>query len=69
MMAILTANHTTNTFHVICRECLWAAPTPLREDDAFDTANAHKDQCPGHIPTTRTPAQQRRARKILSGNY
>jgi hypothetical protein len=67
MMAVLTAN--AGTFHVVCRECLWSAPRPLHEGEAFRAADAHKPDCPGGIPATRTAAQQRHARKLLSGNY
>lgn len=69
MIAVLTANAAASTFHVVCKECLWSTPRPLPEDEAFRTADAHKPDCPGEIPATRTTAQQRHARKLLTGNY
>lgn len=69
MMAVLNANQDATLFHVVCRECLYAAPYPLAEAQAFGTADAHKSDCPGEIPATRTAAQQRHARKLLNGNY
>ncbi|NWL26643.1 hypothetical protein DM794_06145 [Paenarthrobacter ureafaciens] len=69
MMAVLNANKDATLFHVVCRECLYSAPHPLRDPEAFQTADAHKPECPGEIPTTRTAAQQRHARKLLAGNY
>lgn len=69
MMAVLTANATAGTFHVVCKECLFSAPYPLHESEAFRAADAHKPQCPGEIPADRTKAQQRHARKLLTGNY
>lgn len=69
MMAVLAANQAATAFHVVCKECLWSSPRPLHEHEAFDTADAHKPECPGTIPTTRSAAQQRHARKLLAGNY
>lgn len=69
MMAVLNANQDATLFHVVCRECLHAAPRSLPESEAFRTADAHKPECPGEVPATRTPAQQRHARKLLNGNY
>jgi hypothetical protein len=69
MMAVLAANAAAGTFHVVCRDCLWIAPRPLPENEAFRTADAHKTDCLGKIPASRSAAQQRRARNILTGNY
>ncbi|MFK0005009.1 hypothetical protein [Paenarthrobacter sp. NPDC090522] len=69
MMAVLAANPKAGTFHVVCKECLWAAPRPLHEDAAFTAADAHKPDCPGEIPAARTAAQTRHARKLLTGSY
>lgn len=69
MMAVLTANAAAGTFHVVCKDCLFVAPYPLHESEAFRTADAHKPECPGEIPATRSKAQARHARKLLTGNY
>ncbi|MDO5867067.1 MULTISPECIES: hypothetical protein [Paenarthrobacter] len=67
MMAVISAS--SHTFHVVCRTCLWMAPRPLPEAEAFRSADTHTADCPGHIPASRSAAQQRRARNILAGNY
>lgn len=67
MMAVLTAS--SSTFHVVCRACLWTAPRPLPETEAFRAADTHPADCPGTIPASRSAAQQRRARNLLAGNY
>ena len=69
MMAVLTANAAAGTFHVVCKTCLFAAPYPLHEAEAFRSADGHKTECPGEIPADRSKAQQRHARKLLAGNY
>ena len=67
MMAVISAS--SNTFHVVCKTCLWIAPRPLPETEAFRSADAHTPNCPGKIPASRSTAQQRSARNILTGNY
>lgn len=69
MMHVLNANATSGTFHVVCGACLWVAPTPLPESQAFAVADNHANDCPQSVPASRKPAQQRRARALLSGNY
>ena len=67
MMSVTSAG--PSTFHVVCDTCLWMAPTPLPEAEAFRSADAHTAECPGGIPASRKAPQQRRARNILAGNY
>lgn len=69
MMVVLGASATAGTFYVVCRDCLFVAPYPLHESEAFHAADAHKPHCPGEIPVDRTKAQQRHARRLLTGNY
>lgn len=68
-MMMIAAAPAPGRFYVVCKVCLWTPGNTLREDDAFNTADSHKDKCPGGIPATATKTQITKARKIINGEY